>query len=99
MEVESLRSHVAQLEAELREKEKDVYTAAELGKKLLESNQELQSQMDESSKEYAERIEVSLCNGLSQFFEPVDINCLGYLFTEVWLAKTTGCCECTCIRL
>ena len=58
MEVESLRSHVAQLESELREKEKDVYTAAELGKKLLESNQDLQSQLDENTKEYAERIEV-----------------------------------------
>jgi hypothetical protein len=61
MEVESLRSRVGQLECELREKEKDVYTAAELGKKLLESNQELQSQLEENTKEYSERIEVSLC--------------------------------------
>ena len=66
MAVESLRSRVAQLEAELTEKEKDVYTAAELGKKLLESNQELQSQLDENTKEYSERIEVSLFNSLSQ---------------------------------
>ena len=59
METESLRSRIALLESELREKEKDVYTAAELGKKLLESNQELQSQLDENTKEYSERIEVS----------------------------------------
>ena len=58
--MESLRSRVAQLESELTEREKDVYTAAELGKKLLESNQELQSQLDENTKEYSERIEVSL---------------------------------------
>lgn len=58
MEVESLRSHLSQLESELREKEKDVFTAAELGKKLLESNQELQSQLEENTKEYSQRIEV-----------------------------------------
>ena len=57
--MESLRSRVAQLVSELKEKEKDVHTAAELGKKLLESNQELQSQLDENIKEYSERIEVS----------------------------------------
>ena len=61
METESLRSRISLLESELREKEKDVYTAAELGKKLLESNQELQSQLDENTKEYSERIEVSWC--------------------------------------
>ena len=58
MEVESLRSHLSQLESELREKEKDVFTAAELGKKLLESNQELQNQLEENTKEYSQRIEV-----------------------------------------
>ena len=67
MEVESLRSRVAQLESELREKEKDVYTAAELGKKLLESNQELQSQLEDNTKEYSERIEVSRCTYYLQF--------------------------------
>ena len=60
MEVENLRFRVSQLESELKEKEKDVHTAAELGKKLLESNQELQSQLDENIKEYSERIEVNL---------------------------------------
>ena len=60
MEVESLRMQMAQLEAELKEKERDVHTAAELGKKLLESNQELQSQLDEEAKGYSERIEVRL---------------------------------------
>ena len=74
--MESLRSHVAQLETELREKEKDVYTAAELGKKLLESNQELQSQLDENTKEYAERIEVGLCNTF--WCQIVHYNCLDY---------------------
>lgn len=59
MEVESLRSLVAQLESELRDKKKDVHTAAELGKKLLESNQELESQLEENTKEYSQRIEVS----------------------------------------
>ena len=58
MEEESLRSLVAQLESELKEKEKDVHTAAELGKKLLDSNQELQNQLDENFKSYSERIEV-----------------------------------------
>ena len=67
MEVESLRSRVAQLESELKEKEKDVYTAAELGKKLLESNQELQSQLEDNTKEYSERIEVRLCTYYLQF--------------------------------
>ena len=65
--MESLRSRVAQLESELREKEKDVYTAAELGKKLLESNQELQSQLEDNTKEYSERIEVSRCTYYLQF--------------------------------
>ena len=58
LETQNLRSRVAQLESELTEKEKDVFTAAELGKKLLDSNQELQSQLEENTKEYSQRIEV-----------------------------------------
>lgn len=57
-ETSSLRSLVAQLESELKEKDKDIHTAAEFGKKLLESNQELQNQLDENAKSYSERIEV-----------------------------------------
>ena len=60
MEAEGLRSLVAQLETELKEREKDAHTAAELGKKLLESNQELQTQLDENFKTYSERIEVGM---------------------------------------
>ena len=60
MEVQNLRMQIAELEAELKEKERDVHTAAELGKKLLESNQELQSQLEEEAKGYSERIEVRL---------------------------------------
>lgn len=59
MDTESLRSQVAELEAQLEEKENVAYKAAELGKKLLESNQELQNQLDETTKSYSERIEVS----------------------------------------
>ena len=47
------------LEEELREREQDVVTAAELGKKLLEENQKLNGKIEELSNEYSERIEAS----------------------------------------
>ena len=56
--VDSLRTQVAQLEAELEDKQNDLYTAAELGKKLLDANQELQNQLEQNAKEYTEKIEV-----------------------------------------
>lgn len=55
---DSLRMQVTQLETELEDKQNDLYTAAELGKKLLSANQELQSQLEETAREYTERIEV-----------------------------------------
>lgn len=71
LETQSLRSRVAQLESELTEKEKDVFTAAELGKKLLESNQELQNQLEENTKEYSQRIEV--LEPVTEFMVPVGV--------------------------
>ena len=67
-EQENLRCRISDLQFLLEEKEKDVHTAAELGKKLLESNQELHKQLDENTREYSERIEVSPPNS-SNFFE------------------------------
>ena len=56
---------MSQLEAELQaansfleEKDRDLVMAAEFGKKLLETNQDLQNRSDQITKEYAERIEV-----------------------------------------
>ena len=67
-EQENLRCRISDLQFLLEEKEKDVHTAAELGKKLLESNQELHKQLDENTREYSERIEVSPPDS-SNFFE------------------------------
>lgn len=44
----------------LAEKENDLTLAAELGKALLERNEELKRQNDEMAEEYAEKLEVGL---------------------------------------
>lgn len=44
--------------AQLAQKEKDLILAAELGKALLDSNQELQSRYDQIVDEYTHKIEV-----------------------------------------
>ena len=57
---------MSQLEGELQEarsfleeKDRDLVMAAEFGKKLLDTNEELQNRLDEITSEYTERIEVS----------------------------------------
>ena len=61
-----MERHVSHLEGELQEarsfleeKDRDLVMAAEFGKKLLDTNQELQNRLDEITSEYTERIEVS----------------------------------------
>ena len=61
-----MEQRVSQLEGELlearsflEEKDRDLVMAAEFGKKLLETNQELQNRLDEITSEYSERVEVS----------------------------------------
>ena len=58
MDVLALERRVSQLQSELEEKDKDLITAAEFGKKLLDGNQELQNRLEEISKEYTVKIEV-----------------------------------------
>ncbi len=58
MELALLQRRVSQLEMELQEKDQDLVTAAQLGNKLLGSNQELQNRLEELTKEYSDKIEV-----------------------------------------
>ncbi len=58
MEVAILQRRVSELETELQEKDQDLFTAAQLGNKLLDSNQELETRLEELAKEYSEKIEV-----------------------------------------
>ena len=51
------------LAVQLQQKEKDLLLAAELGKMLLERNEELQRQLDTLSAQHAEREEVSWRRG------------------------------------
>lgn len=51
------------LALQLQQKEKDVLLAAELGKMLLERNEELQRQLETLSTQHAEREEVSWLQG------------------------------------
>lgn len=59
VEVALLQRRVSQLETELEEREQDLVTAAQLGNKLLDSNHELETRLEELTKEYSEKIEVS----------------------------------------
>ncbi|KAJ8886304.1 hypothetical protein PR048_012515 [Dryococelus australis] len=45
--------------AQLQQKEKDLILAAELGKALLEKNEELNRQTDRLTEEYSQKLEVS----------------------------------------
>lgn len=60
-----VQQRVAQLESELQEmrtfleeKDKNLVMAAEFGKRLLETNQDLETRMDDTVKEFSDRIEV-----------------------------------------
>ena len=64
MDVLALERRVSQLQSELEEKDKDLITAAEFGKKLLDGNQELQNRLEEISKEYTVKIEVCKNNNV-----------------------------------
>ena len=56
--VSSLESELQETRTLLQEKERDLITAAEFGKRLLDTNQELHTRLEELGKEYAEKIEV-----------------------------------------
>lgn len=53
-----MERELRETQALLEEREKDLVTAAELGKKLLESNHELNARLEESAREWAARTEV-----------------------------------------
>ena len=56
--VSTLESELQETRTLLQEKERDLITAAEFGKRLLDTNQELHTRLEELGKEYAEKIEV-----------------------------------------
>ena len=51
---------VKQLRAALEEKEEYLTKAAQFGKQLLETNQELEQQLEDNTKVYYEKVEVRL---------------------------------------
>ena len=57
----SLESELQETRTLLQEKERDLITAAEFGKRLLDTNQELHTRLEELGREYAEKIEVGGC--------------------------------------
>lgn len=52
---------------QLQQKENDLQLAAELGKALLEKNEELKRQNDALVEEYSKKLEVSHCYGRGGF--------------------------------
>ena len=84
MEEDSAAYRAAQLESELEEarscledKERDLMKAAEFGKRLLDSNQDLNNHMEQLSRECTEKIEVCVCVGCCQKLSPFAKRCPG----------------------
>ena len=61
MALSQLESELQETRTLLQEKERDLITAAEFGKRLLDTNQELHTRLEELGREYAEKIEVGVC--------------------------------------
>lgn len=54
-------SNLQELYAQLVQKERDLLLAAQLGKALLEKNEELGLQNEKMAEEYSRQLEVSIC--------------------------------------
>lgn len=64
----------------LKQRERDLVLAAELGKALLERNQELTRQSEAIAEEYANKLEVSVCMSIFLFCYSINVHYL-FLYT------------------